>query len=171
MTHDLGPTTTQLTRMRATIFTDIATRHRSTKRRRLVGLGLAAVVAIGTSAAAIVVTQASNDEANTSFDCYSVADVRADHTTSSLVDDGRNAFKLLPLSKRVDAAIERCEASWSAAPDEPYPGSGPIDVPNPMVCVLADNRLGVFPNRAGQSTGPFCEGLGLSAPAVAASAD
>jgi hypothetical protein len=171
MTHDLGPTTGQLTRMRATILTDIAARHRSTKRRRLVGLGLAAVVAIGTSAAAITVTQASNDEANTSFDCYSVADVRADHTTSILVDDDRNAFELLPLSERVAAAIERCEASWSAVPDEPYPGSGPIDVPNPTACILADTRLGVFPNRAGQPTGPFCEGLGLAAPAVAGPAD
>lgn len=165
MTHDLGPTAEQLTRMRTNILTDIATRHRTTKHRRILGLGLAAIVAIGTTAAAVAVTQANNDEANTSFDCYSVADVRADHTTSSLVDDDRNAFELLPLSERVSAATERCEASWSAVPDEPYPGSGPIDVPNPTVCILADTRLGVFPNRDDEHTDSFCEGLGLAAPA------
>lgn len=167
---DLGPTPEQLSRMRSSILTDIAVRHRVT-RRRAVGFSLAAVVAIGTSAAAIAITQVSTDQANTSFDCYSVADLRAKHTTTALVDDARDAFTLLPLADRITAAIDACQVSWSAVPDQPYPGSGPVAVENPTVCVLPDRRLGVFPNPADQPTHLFCESLGVAPPARAEPTD
>ncbi|QHC56787.1 hypothetical protein EV639_11444 [Rathayibacter tanaceti] len=165
MTIDLGPTPEQLARMRHAVFTGIALRQRVARRRRLAGLGVAAVVAIGTSAAAIAVTQATNDEANTRFDCYSAPDLRAERITTALADDDRDAFALLPLDARVDAALDTCRASWSAVPDGAVSGGAPIEVENPTVCVLPDSRLGVFPNPEDTDTDLFCEGLGATAPA------
>ncbi|MBF4461159.1 MULTISPECIES: hypothetical protein [unclassified Rathayibacter] len=164
MSIDIGPTPEQLTRMRSAILSDIAARSRATRKRFGI-IGVVLVVALGTSAAAIAVARASVDQANTSFDCYSVADLGADHGTTALVDDDRDGFTLLPLSARVAAARAACERSWSAVPDGAPSGLGPIQVENPTVCLLPDGRLGVLPNAQDVATDSFCESLGASAPA------
>lgn len=81
-----------------------------------------------------------------------------------LVDGGCDTVTVLPLAERVSAAIDACELSWSATPDEPYPGSGPFDVANPTACILRDQRLGVFPPEDDQDSAEFCALLGLRAP-------
>ncbi|WKK72743.1 hypothetical protein Q0F99_07475 [Rathayibacter oskolensis] len=163
MTTDPGPTPEQLARMRSKILSGLTPRRRRS-RRRIIGFSLVVVVAIGTSAAAIAVVHASADRANTGFDCYTVADIAAEHTTTQPVDSDRDTTALRALEDRVATALEWCGASWSAVPDEPGAGTGPVDVPHPTACVLSDDRIGVFPNRDDDPTDSFCEALGATAP-------
>lgn len=163
MNSTLGPTPDQLARMRANVMTRIAMPKRPPRRIGLIASAIA-VTALATTGGAIAIAMASPDQANTSFDCYTVADVGADHTTVMPVDDGRDTDTLLSLGARVKAALDACETSWSAAPDDPYPGGGPFEVSNPTACVLRDHRIAVFPNDDNKDDSDFCAALGLADP-------
>ncbi len=159
----IPPTESQIATMRQAVLTAVPQRQRRRRRRLLLAGATAFVLAASTTAGAIAY-HTSVEALNTSFDCYTTANINDPHGTSQYPSDGREATTLNSLADRVQFALQTCEAGYVATPTESAPGAGPFSVPNPTACVLDDGRIAVLPNKDAESDEAFCSSLGLQLP-------
>jgi hypothetical protein len=160
----IPPTEIQIATMRQAVLTAIPQRGRR-RRRRLMLASAAAVLVAGSTTAGAIAYQTSIEALNTSFDCYTTANINGPHGTSQYPGNAQDTTALNSLPDRVQFALQTCEAGYVAIPTEKSPGTGPFTVPNPTACLLDNGRIAVLPNKNAASNETFCKSAGLQAPA------
>lgn len=161
----LPPTDQQVASMRQQVMTEIVTVTKRRRRRAGLTLGAALLGTVALTGGAFAVTQASVQSRNNTVECFTVADLGAEHATATLADnDADTGNALTPTQQRVQNAIAQCEAGWNAVPTDADAPALTVDVPHPTACQLGDGRLAVFPNQDDESTLSFCAGLELAVP-------
>lgn len=160
--NTLPPAESQIADMRRAILIAVPQRQRKTRRMRLIIGGAIAVAIVGCTTAGALIYRASIEALNSSFDCYTTADIGDPHGTSQYPAGVANADHVDSLRARVAFALQTCEAGYRAVPTSHDPSAGPYDVPNPTACVRDDGRIAVLPNRAGSSDASFCASIGLA---------
>ncbi|RFA07656.1 hypothetical protein B7R21_15920 [Subtercola boreus] len=161
------PSDSDYARMKVDLFTTITVRERArTKKHRLAALGIAGALALGTTAGALVIAQASQGQINYTAECYGAADLTSTHFTTLYLPGDQTTEQATPLAERTALAIDQCSASWVVGTFEQdranIPAGKMFPTPLLIACQLPDHRLGVFP-----STEPaqvVCARLGLSTP-------
>ena len=165
MSTTLGPTDSQVTKMREAVLA--RARPRFTRRtRRVAAMASLAVAGLASAAAAVIIAPATTDQQNVSVDCYTTADLSSAHATTMLTDDGRDRNSLRSIATRTSRALELCEADRRAVATDPGARTSPVDVPNPTVCQLGDLRLAVLPNEHAIHAAAFCKKFGLQVPTM-----
>lgn len=160
--NTLPPTESQIADMRRAILTAVPQRQHKMRRMRLIVGAAIAIAIVGSTTAGALIYRASIAALNSSFDCYTTANIGDPHGTSQYPAAVANADHLDSLPARVAFALQTCEAGYRAVPTSGDPSAGPYDVPNPTACVLDDGRIAVLPNRAGSSDASFCSSIGLA---------
>lgn len=138
--------------------------RRTTRRHRLIALGVAAALVSGTTAGAYAIAQASQGQINYLTDCYAAADKHARHGTSVYAPGDRNDPAPTPLRQRIQLAEDMCAATWRIGTFSPGGSTNDREfpVPNLEACELPDGRLAVFPSDLAVSE--LCSRLGLTIP-------
>ena len=157
----LPPTESQIADMRRAILTAVPKRRRTRRIRFIVG-GAIAIAIVGSTTAGAVIYRASVEALNSSFDCYTTANINDAHGTSKYPPGVADKARVDSLAERVAFALATCEAGYNAVPTSGDPAAGPYDVPNPTACVLSDGRIAVLPNKDGLSDTAFCPSIGLA---------
>jgi hypothetical protein len=151
--RDVGPSAAQIARMRRKIDDRVAAVERGRFRRRRALVGVVAVAAATTIAAAQLNAAFTPEETAGLYICHLV-DVRDTETHGITYP-----LDLMPpragTDEEVDAAIEMCGMIYAQFG---------LPVPDPAVCRLFDGRVAVFPNEAGRENGDFCSWIGLPGP-------
>jgi len=163
--HDLLPTDEHFDEIKHRVLDAIAVDdRRRTRKHRLIALGIAGSLALGTTAGAIAIARAPQGQINYLADCYASADLGARHATSVYAPGDPNSKTPTPLPQRISLAEDMCAATWRIGTFSP--GGSTADrefpVPNLETCQLPDGRLGVFPSDLAPSE--LCSRLGLTSP-------
>lgn len=159
------PTDDRFDQLKQSMFAEIArTERRRTRKHRLVALGIAGSIALGTTAGAIAIAEASQGQINYTADCYAAADLGARHGTSLYAPGDLDAKKPTPIGERVSLAEEMCAATWRIGTFSPGGSTSTKEFPVPDLetCQLPDGRLAVFPSDLAASE--LCPRLGLASP-------
>ena len=165
--HLTLPSDADLERMlSATMGTIAEKRRRTTKKHRIAAVGLAAVVALGCTAAGLAIARASQGAISYTAECYGAADTNSMHFTSFYLPGDINAKAATPVAERISLATEQCAASWSVGTFEKDLSSIPegktFTVPDLVACQLPDDRLGIFPSS--KPPAETCSALELATP-------
>lgn len=160
--NTLPPTEGQIADMRQAILTSVPQRQQKARRTRFVVGGAIAIAIVGSTTAGALVYRASVEALNSSFDCYTTANISDPHGTSQYPAGVASKDQVDSLAVRVAFALQTCKAGYSAAPTGQDPTAGPYNVPNPTACVLDDSRIAVLPNKGGLSDAAFCSSIGLA---------
>lgn len=131
--------------------------RRRTRRHRLVALGAAGIVVLGTSAGALAVASAPQGQVNYTADCYASANLSAQHGTSVYLPGDEDSTESVPVAKRVQLATDMCAQTWKIGTF-----SDGTTVPSLVACQLPDQRLGLFPSS--KPADELCSTLGLATP-------
>lgn len=149
----LGPSPTQIARMRARIAEGVARRTRERRRRaRLTMAVSAAALAALVTAGSIVVATWPREVTAGGYLCFVADDPAA---TSHSIGYPTDLEPPETAPERVAAALEMCAIAY---------GAEGITAPHPTVCELPDLRLAVFPNLRSVDDAEFCASLGLGIP-------
>jgi len=163
--HDLLPSDELFDQLKRRILDTVAVdERRKTRKHRLIALGIAGSLALGTTAGAIAVARASQGQINYLMDCYSSADVNSRHATSVYLPGDLSSKTPTPLSERIRLAEDMCAATWRLGSFSPGGSTADREFPVPelQTCQLPDGRLGVFPSDLAASE--LCTRLGLASP-------
>jgi hypothetical protein len=163
--HDLLPSDERFDQIKNRILDEIAVDdRRRTRTHRLIALGIAGGLALGTTAGAIAIAQAPQGQINYVADCYASADLNARHATSVYLPGDQNAEAPTPLQQRIDLAEDMCAATWRIGSFSPGGSTADREFPVPdlTTCQLPDGRLGVFPSDL--AARELCTRLGLTSP-------
>lgn len=163
--HDLLPTDERFDQIKLRVLETVADgERRRTRKHRLIAMGIAGSLALGTTAGAIAIARAPQGQINYVADCYASADLDARHATSVYGPGDQGSKVPTPLSERISLAEDMCAATWRIGSFSP--GGSTADrefpVPNLKTCQLPDGRLGVFPSDLAASE--LCTRLGLTSP-------
>lgn len=163
--HDLLPTDERFDQIKHRVLDAVAVDdRRRTRKHRLIALGIAGTIALGTTAGAIAIARAPQGQINYVADCYASADLGSRHATSAYLPGDQSAKTPTPLKQRVSLAEDMCAATWRIGTFSP--GGSTADrefpVPNLETCQLPDGRLGVFPSDL--AANELCSQLGLTSP-------
>lgn len=140
-------------------------RRRKTRLHRIAAIGTIGILALGTTAGAIIVAQATPIQMNR-VECYRSADLSSEHISSMHLPADKAIEVATPVDDRVILAIDMCGASWrigtfEADPTAVQPGQT-FSIPNLVACELRDSRIAVFPSE--RSAEEQCLSLGLAVP-------
>jgi len=163
--HDLLPADERFDQIKHRVLEAIAADdRRRTRKHRLIALGIAGSLALGTTAGAVAIAQAPQGQINYVADCYAGADLNSRHATSAYLPGDQNAKTPTPLQERIGLAEDMCAATWRIGTFSPGGSTATREfpVPNLKTCQLPDGRLGVFPSDLAVSE--LCPQLGLTSP-------
>lgn len=166
MTHnDLLPADERFDQIKLRVLETIdAVDRQRTRNHRLIALGIAGSLALGTTAGAVAIAQAPQGQINYVADCYASVDLNSRHATSAYLPGDQNAKSPTPLQQRIHLAEDMCAATWRIGTFSPGGATATREfpVPNLETCQLPDGRLGVFPSDLAVSE--LCSQLGLTSP-------
>jgi hypothetical protein len=163
MSRSLLPEAAEFERMKHDLLARVAADDAQRKRRhRVTAISVAGVLAIATTAGAIVMA-APQGQINYLTDCYGAADMNALHGTSVYLPGDKAQTAPTPLAERERLAEDMCAASWQVGTfaDKESP-DGVYSVPDLVTCQLSDKRLAVFPSQ--RPPEDLCLSLGLTTP-------
>ncbi|NUU06417.1 hypothetical protein [Leifsonia sp. C5G2] len=163
--HDLLPADEHFHQLKLRVLDTIAVgERRRTRKHRLIAMGIAGTLALGTTAGAIAIARASQGQINYLMDCYASADLDSRHATSVYLPGDQSSKTPTPLSERVTLAEDMCAATWRIGSFSPGGSTSDREFPVPdlQTCQLPDGRLGVFPSELAASE--LCTRLGLASP-------
>lgn len=140
-------------------------RQRKTRLHRIVAFGTIGILALGTTAGAIVVTQATSAQMNM-VDCYRSPDLNSEYFSSVYLPANEATEVVTPVDDRTALAVDMCAAGWrigtfETEPAERQPGQT-FSIPELVACELRDSRIAVFPSE--QPAEEQCHSLGLAVP-------
>lgn len=140
-------------------------KQRKTRLHRIAALGTIGVLALGTTAGAMVVTQASQAQRNM-VECYESADLNSRQISSIHLPAEGTPESVITGDDRIMLAVDMCGATWRIGAFEADPGAArpgqTFPIPDLVACQLLDGRIGVFPSE--KSPEEQCRSLGLAVP-------
>ena len=152
MTRDLGPSRSQVARMRGNITTLILAAQRRRRRRARLALSATAGIVAASLTVGVVIHVLPDEIVAGAYVCFTADDPRSvSHGMPYPLD-------LEPpqtTEDQVAAALDACAVAFAREG---------VSAPDPTVCRLGDLRLGVFPNIERLDGDAFCSSVGLLQP-------